>query len=357
MDKEKKIMIYINSKQKLSYIKRTINQHNNYLLLIVIISICIIQLYCGKSSDGSGSFDSSPTVTVSPVSGDKTAIFCITLECDKSGYDIYYTTDGTEPAAVSKKYVKPIPVTLNGSSVDIKAAAFKNGVVESDIAEGSWSLSYGFGISSSVTICAASAIIEGIDVSKWQGAIDWVKVAATGKRFVFIRATDGTSKDEKFFVNWVGAKDAGILRAPYHTFEPAADARVQADTFLGCFTLEAGDLPPLVAVEIYNSSISAESYASALCIFINRLISVTGKMPIIYNGVSFWNTSLNGCTAFVNCPHFIARWGTGCPSVSTTWPSWTFWQYTDSGTVDGITGNVDLNQFNGTEQQIEELLL
>lgn len=66
---------------------------------------------------------------------------------------------------------------------------------QSDIAEGSWSLTYGFEITTNSPVCAASTVIEGIDVSRWQGTIDWVKVAAAGKRFVFIRATDGTSKD------------------------------------------------------------------------------------------------------------------------------------------------------------------
>lgn len=350
-------MIHEELKQIISRITQIKYRYYKYFIFSIIILICVIQLSCEKSPGKSSLSDSSPSVTVSPASGKKTAIFYITLACDNSEYDIYYSLDGNEPSAESKKYIKPIPVILNGSSVEIKAIAVKDGFVESDIAEGSWSLTYGFEITTNSPVCAASTVIEGIDVSRWQGTIDWVKVAAAGKRFVFIRATDGTSKDSEFSKNWSGAKNAGILRAPYHTFEPASDPSVQADAFLDSFILEAGDLPPIVALEVSDSTITAESYTSALGIFINKLVTVTGKMPIIYSGVYFWNTCLNGCSAFVSCPHFIARWGTSCPSVPVSWTSWAFWQYTDSGTVDGITGNVDLDQFNGTEQQLEALQL
>ena len=67
-------------------------------------------------------------------------------------------------------------------------------------------------VEDAVTVCPAGAVVQGIDVSEFQGAINWSAVKAAGKQFAFIRVSDGTYQDPKFATNWAGAKAAGILR-------------------------------------------------------------------------------------------------------------------------------------------------
>jgi lysozyme len=89
-------------------------------------------------------------------------------------------------------------------------------------------------------------LIPGIDVSKWQGEIDWSKVANSGVRFAYIKATEGTGyTDPCFAVNWQSAKSAGVLRGAYHFFHPRLDARSQAKTFYATLGNDPGELPSI----------------------------------------------------------------------------------------------------------------
>src|SRR5437899_3151687 len=96
------------------------------------------------------------------------------------------------------------------------------------------------------TVCAAGPTLEGIDVSHWDGTVDWAQVAGSGRAWAIAKATEGvTFLDPAFAANWAGMKAAGLVRGAYHFFRPAHGGVEQADWYLskvGAFA--AGDLPP-----------------------------------------------------------------------------------------------------------------
>jgi lysozyme len=105
-------------------------------------------------------------------------------------------------------------------------------------------------IEDEVTVCAKGPTVEGIDVSYYQGTIDWPKVKASGRVFAIARISDGTYMDTKFDANWPAMKSAGLIRGAYQFFEPATDPNVQADIVIKKVgMLGDGDLPVTCDVE------------------------------------------------------------------------------------------------------------
>ena len=107
----------------------------------------------------------------------------------------------------------------------------------------------------------AEAVIEGIDVSHYQGTIDWSKVAGAGKTFAFIKASDGTvGADPTFAYNWSRARQAGLRRGAYHFFRPITDALQQAQHFLRQLGDDHGELPPVLDFELLGPLPGSLSY-------------------------------------------------------------------------------------------------
>ncbi len=200
---------------------------------------------------------------------------------------------------------------------------------------------------SPVVVCAKGPTIEGIDVSSWQGTIDWGKVKASGKTFAIVRIGDGTYLDKQFFANWSGAKSVGLVRGAYQFFRPGQDVNAQASIVIDRVgKLEPGDLPVVVDVEATDGQ-SASTIVSKLHVWIDKVEAATGKKPIVYSGKYFWNDNV-GSKAFADHALWIPAYGPKCPDLPSAWSDWKFFQYTDSGSVPGIAGNVDLDKFNGT---------
>jgi lysozyme len=196
--------------------------------------------------------------------------------------------------------------------------------------------------------------VAGIDVSDHQGSVDWNAVKQAGKFFAFIKATDGiTWTDPDFATNWSGAKAAGLLRGAYHFYETNDDPTAQAENFLNAVQLEAGDLPPVVDIEKLHSGGSVSQVVKDLQTWLDVVEKATGRMPIIYTDRSFW-ASL-GTSAFGLYPLWIAEYGVQSPSLPAGWASWTFWQFSESGTVAGVSGSVDLDVFNGSIAELKAL--
>jgi lysozyme len=197
--------------------------------------------------------------------------------------------------------------------------------------------------------------IQGIDVSRWQGRIDWASVAAAGKQFAFIKATEGGDHvDPRFLENWYGAKQAGMVRGAYHFVywcRPAAD---QARWFKQNVPNDPGALPPVLDVEWNNDSKSCPQKvdkARALSMIRHMLHEMerhTGKRPIIYTDINFHNDILEG--ELEEYPHWI-RSTAAEPHVRYGDRKWTMWQYTTTGRVPGISGDVDRNAFYGSERE------
>lgn len=201
------------------------------------------------------------------------------------------------------------------------------------------------------TVCADDTV-EGIDVSYWQGSIDWSQVAAAGIDFAFIRVTHGLGTiDTRFDANWAGARANGIIRGAYQYFEPGDDPLEQADLFLELMgELEEGDLPPVLDVE-ERGSLTPAQMTAAIHVWMDRVSSATGRTPIIYAGKYFWNDHV-GSADFADHPLWIAQWNVECPDLPAAWGDWVFHQTSATGSIPGISGDVDTDLFNGTYDEL-----
>ena len=205
---------------------------------------------------------------------------------------------------------------------------------------------------------AATDLTEGIDVSHWQGSIDWAKVRAAGKRFAYIKASEHTSfVDNKYATNKAAAKAAGLYVGAYHFARPdgsSGDAVKEADHFVATAKISSGDLLPVLDLED-TGGLSASALQNWVRSFLDRVYERTGVRGVIYVSPSFWSTKMANTGWFASNGYqvlWIAHWTTASePSVPAgNWggKSWTFWQYTSDGSVPGISGRVDLDRYNGT---------
>jgi lysozyme len=204
-----------------------------------------------------------------------------------------------------------------------------------------------------VVVCPGGSTVEGIDVSEFQGNINWSQVKAAGKQFAFIRVSDGTYQDPKFATNWAGAKAAGVLRGAYQFFRPEDDPIAIADQFLAKIgTLGPGDLPPVLDVEVTDSQ-SAATIRTNMEKWLAHVEAKTGRTPFIYVSPGFWPN-----VGSPNESHYrlwVANWQVNCPNTPTGWSTWQMWQYADNGSVSGISGAVDLDRFNGSLAQLQAI--
>ena len=198
--------------------------------------------------------------------------------------------------------------------------------------------------------------VEGIDISQWQGSIDWARVRAAGKSFAWCKATEGTGfTDPTFAANDRNARAAGIVVGAYHFAQPGplvSDGTKQADKFLAVATPQTGDLIPALDLEVPNG-LTAAQMQSFVRGFATRVHDALGAWPMVYVSPSFWSKYLGNSTfaADLGCPLWVAHWGVTSPTVpAKNWGGhgWSFWQYTSSGSVPGISGRVDLDRLNPT---------
>ncbi len=203
-----------------------------------------------------------------------------------------------------------------------------------------------------VTVCAKGATVEGIDVSVWQGSVDWAAVKQSGIAFAIARVSYGTSKDTWFDTNWSGMKSAGLVRGAYQFFLPQQDAIAQADLMLKAIgQLGAGDLPPVLDVEDTGGQ-SAATITNKIHQWADHIEAAIGKKPIIYTGKYFWQDNVASAD-FSSYPLWIPNYSFNCPNLPDGyWNDWLFFQYTSTGSVPGVSGNVDRNKFNGTLQDL-----
>ena len=198
---------------------------------------------------------------------------------------------------------------------------------------------------------------EGIDVSNWQGTINWTSVAAAGKKFAYIKASESTDYVDPYYPsNRSHAKAAGLLVGAYHFAQPSAvagDAAAEADHFLAAATPTHGELLPVLDLE-RTGGLSPAALTSWVQAYMGRVLQQTGLHAVIYCSPNFWKTYMGDTTWFAANGYsvlWIAHWTTAtAPTLpGSAWNSngWTFWQYTSSGVVPGITGRVDLNRYNG----------
>ncbi len=199
---------------------------------------------------------------------------------------------------------------------------------------------------------------EGLDVSHWQGTINWTKVAAAGKRFVYMKASEDIDYvDPTYAFNRQGAKAAGLKVGAYHFAKPSTevgDAIAEADHFVDTATPIKGELLPVLDLE-RTGGLGTKALKAWVKAYVARVYERLGVRAVIYVSPSFWQKYMGDTVWFAENGYdmlWVAHWTTAyapiVPALNWSNRSWTFWQYTSSGTVPGISGRVDLNRYNGT---------
>ncbi|MGP3966267.1 lysozyme [Streptomyces sp. 6N223] len=205
--------------------------------------------------------------------------------------------------------------------------------------------------------------VPGIDISHWQGSINWTSVRNAGIQFAWMKATEGTSyKDPSFNTNYPAAHGAGVIRGAYHFARPdVSSGATQADYFAsngGAWSADNLTLPGVLDIEAnpYGSTcygLSTSSMRSWIMDFYNTYKARTGRDMVIYTSPSWWNTCTGSWSGMASLsPLWVAHWTTGSPTLPGGFSVWTVWQYTSSGSVSGISGNVDQNWFNGSRDRL-----
>lgn len=198
---------------------------------------------------------------------------------------------------------------------------------------------------------------QGIDVSKWQQQVDWAVVRSAGISFAFAKASEVTFTDPTFTRNWQGMRDAGVLRGAYQFFRPAQDPVKQADYFARLLEADPGELPPVLDVE-GNDGLGNAALIQKVFAALTRIEQNLGRKPLIYTRAGFWNPFLWDKPGHYpdwapNYSLWVAHYTAAPqPLLPKSWTRWDFWQYTETGKVNGIKGNVDRNRFNGTEGEL-----
>lgn len=193
-------------------------------------------------------------------------------------------------------------------------------------------------------IVTRQGFINGIDVSHNDGDINWAAVAAQGVQFAWIKATEGNDfKDPAFAKNVAGALAHGVRPYAYHFFIPGDNPADQANNFL---SVVSGSGVRAAAVDLETKgldyAIAATDPAGTNVQEFLDLISTLGLPLFVYATKSFLGQYYPQAGFLASFGRWVAKWTDGQPT-----DTWAFWQWTDSGQVPGISGDVDLDYFNG----------
>lgn len=207
---------------------------------------------------------------------------------------------------------------------------------------------------------------NGIDVSHWQGTIDWQKVIQDKQHieFAFVKATEGeTYQDPKFQENWQGMNENGLKSGAYHYFRAAENPQKQVDNIVGVLKEVDFDKEKhrvVIDIEPYKKGevkASSDLAADNLWQVITGIEAQLGGTPIIYTNNSFWNNEINyGKYPFhEKCPLWVANWNVETPKIPGSWKEWKIWQHSCKGNVEGIKGDVDLDRMHLDEVTVMPL--
>lgn len=201
----------------------------------------------------------------------------------------------------------------------------------------------------------ASSAVVGVDLSKWQGVVDFAKIKAAANTYVFVKVSQGaTGVDPDYARNIAGARAAGLYAGSYHFYTTDHDAQSQFANLSRHLDLKPGDLPPVVDIEVLAQN-SLPGLDQQLQAFLTLIENRYAVKPILYSGQSFASQYLKGFSAY---PLWLAEYTSApAPRLPPDWSAWTFWQYSQSGSVAGVSGAVDLDRFNGGLDDLRKLLV
>jgi len=201
--------------------------------------------------------------------------------------------------------------------------------------------------------------IHGIDVSYYQGKIDWSLVKNMREddvhiSFAFIKATEGIVIVDSYFQrNWREAPKAGLICGAYHYFRPKVNGKWQAIFFLQNVKTEKGDLPMAVDVEELDG-VPPAKMREELKTYLNYIEARTNIKPMIYSGLTFYKNYLAGYFDDYNL--WIAHYYQPELNIGNT-TKWEFWQHSDKAKINGINHVTDFNVFNGDSTAFKKLLV
>lgn len=201
----------------------------------------------------------------------------------------------------------------------------------------------------SLNLSAESArLYHGIDVSQWQGDIDFNSVRDAGIEVVYIRAGEGLSyTDPYFLLNYQKAREAGLKIGFYHymTASTTEEARQQADFFYSLIRDKVIDCRPAMDFESFPD-LSTEEINNIAAAYLETLEGHLGYQPAFYG--NSYDVSAVFDSSFTEYPLWVADYDVMQPESTGAWSSWSGFQYSDSGDIPGISGNVDLDYFKDT---------
>ncbi|MBL1065123.1 lysozyme [Streptomyces sp. 7-21] len=205
------------------------------------------------------------------------------------------------------------------------------------------------------------ATVEGVDVSSWQGNVDWPALWDSGVRWAYVKATEGTSYKNPYFTQqYNGSYDIGMIRGAYHFALPNSSSGIaQADYFAdngGGWSRDGKTLPGVLDIEYnpYGSAcygLSDAEMVDWIDDFLTRYYERTGRWAVIYTTDDWWAECTGNYSGFANHhPLWIAEYASSPGTLPAGWSYYTFWQYTSSGPIVG-----DHNLFNGASDRLQAL--
>lgn len=201
--------------------------------------------------------------------------------------------------------------------------------------------------------------IHGIDISHYQGEIDWEQlknamIEGCPVRFVIIKSTEGASRlDDHFRDNFNQVRDYGFIRGVYHFWSNKSSAREQAYYFLDKVHLTEGDLPPVLDIEHKPADKSVDDFQRDVLTWLHIVEDKYHAKPIIYTYYKFKEKYLSA-PVFDDYPYWIAHYYVDKVQYQ---GKWKFWQHTDAGKLPGIKGYVDFNIYNGSFYDLRKLCI
>jgi phospholipase C/GH25 family lysozyme M1 (1,4-beta-N-acetylmuramidase) len=208
-------------------------------------------------------------------------------------------------------------------------------------------------------------LLNGIDVYAGTGDIDWVQVKQSGITFAYLRAAYGVDTDKAVVANLKAARAAGLVCGVYHFLRTSQNYDKQIQVMLGLLDrlgIGPGDLPPAVDIEdnpAYDGPwdpSNNDAFVKAVKRWIDAVKGRINADPVVYTRAGFW-TDLGNPAGFQSNPLWVASYRPDHPTLPTGWSRFTFWQYSESGKVEGIANKVDLNYFAGSRDTLEQFLL
>ncbi|HZC69428.1 MAG TPA: lysozyme [Jatrophihabitans sp.] len=208
---------------------------------------------------------------------------------------------------------------------------------------------------------SAAGAVYGMDVSGYQGNVDWQTAWNNGGRFAYVKATEGTGYTNPYFAQqYVGSYNVGMIRGAYHFALPdRSSGAYQADFFVnhgGGWSADGQTLPGALDIEWNPYGATCYGYSQSGMVawiksFSDEYHARTSRWPVIYTATSWWQQCTGNLGDFTSTnPLWVARYASQVGTLPYAWSYYTFWQYADAGTFPG-----DQDVFNGDYSRLQVL--